>query len=139
MDIHGLRAVLADLAARVGENPGVRCTFRCDECLALEDVLKARHLLLIAQEACSNALKHSHAKNIEISLYLRDDLLVLQIKDDGIGIPSRPDDGLGLRIMRNRAAVIQAGLTIEPVEPHGTLVTCTLREERSHAAHSRHQ
>ena len=101
--------------------------------------MKARHLLLIAQEACGNALKHGHAKNIEISLYLRDDLLVLQIKDDGIGIPSHPEEGLGLRIMRNRAAVIQAGLTIEPVEPHGTLVTCTLIKERSHEPHSRHE
>ncbi len=134
-----MRAVLADLAARVGENPGVRCTFRCDESFALANVLKARHLLLIAQEACSNALKHGHAKNIEISLYMRDDLQVLQIKDDGISIPSRPEEGLGLRIMRNRAAVIQAGLTIEPVEPHGTLVTCALREERSHEPYSRHQ
>ena len=132
VDVHGLRAALADLAARVGENPGVRCTFHCDEPFDIENHLKARHLLLIAQEACGNALKHSHAENIEIGLYLRDDLQVLQIKDDGIGIPSHPEEGLGLRIMRNRATVIQADLTIEPVEPHGTLVTCTLIKERPH-------
>jgi hypothetical protein len=35
--------------------------------------------------------------------------------------------------------VIQAGLTIETVKPQGTLVTCTLIKERSHAPRSRDQ
>jgi PAS domain S-box-containing protein len=139
VNTNGLRAVLEDLAAHVGENPGVHCTFHGDESFALENDSKARHLFLIAQQACANALKHGHAKNIEISLHLRDDLLVLEVKDDGIGIPLRPQEGLGLRIMRNRAAVIQAGLTIETVEPHGTLVTCALRGACTHEPHSRHQ
>jgi signal transduction histidine kinase len=132
LETHELGAVLADLASRVSENPGVRCTFRGDESFALENRLKARHLFLIAQEACSNSLKHGLAKNIEINLDVREDLLTLQIKDDGIGIPSPPKEGLGLRNMRNRAAVIQAGLIIEPAEPHGTLMACTLIKERSH-------
>jgi nitrate/nitrite-specific signal transduction histidine kinase len=33
---------------------------------------------------------------------------------------------MGLRIMRNRAAIIGAQLTIEPAEPNGTVVTCRL-------------
>jgi PAS domain S-box-containing protein len=136
LETHGLGAVLAALAARVGENPGVRCTFRGDESFALEDRLRARHLFLIAQEACSNALRHGLAKHIEIRLFRREGLLVVQIKDDGIGIPSLPKEGMGWRIMRNRAAVIQAGLTIEPVEPHGVLVTCTLLKEHSHEPQS---
>jgi signal transduction histidine kinase len=137
VESHGLRAVLADLAARVSENPGVRCTFHSDESVILENDVTARHLFMIAQEACGNALKHGHANNIEISLNSRDDRVVLQVKDDGVGIPSRPGKGLGLRIMRNRAAVIQAALTIEAVAPHGTLVTCSVIKERSHEPQSR--
>jgi signal transduction histidine kinase len=34
--------------------------------------------------------------------------------------------GLGLRIMRNRAAIVGGDLAIEPAEPRGTLVTCRL-------------
>ena len=34
--------------------------------------------------------------------------------------------GLGLRIMRNRAAIIRATLTIEKALPAGTVVTCAL-------------
>jgi nitrate/nitrite-specific signal transduction histidine kinase len=33
---------------------------------------------------------------------------------------------MGLRIMRSRAAIIGAKLTIEPAKPTGTVVTCVL-------------
>jgi nitrate/nitrite-specific signal transduction histidine kinase len=42
-------------------------------------------------------------------------------------------EGLGHRIMRNRAKVIGARLTIEPARPRGTVVTCTLQQEQAHA------
>jgi nitrate/nitrite-specific signal transduction histidine kinase len=44
-------------------------------------------------------------------------------------MPTQPTEnhgGLGLRIMRNRAAIIGARLTIQPAEPTGTLVMCAL-------------
>jgi nitrate/nitrite-specific signal transduction histidine kinase len=37
---------------------------------------------------------------------------------------------LGLRTMRNRSRMIQASLSLEPVKPHGTRVTCTVIKER---------
>ena len=40
--------------------------------------------------------------------------------------PTENHGGLGLRIMRNRAAIIRATLTIEPAKPAGTVVTCAL-------------
>ncbi len=57
------------------------------------------------------------------------DVLVLNVRDDGIGMPIQPTKnhgGQGLRIMQDRAAIISARLTIQPAEPTGTLVTCAL-------------
>lgn len=53
---------------------------------------------------------------------------MLRVHDDGIGMPAPPTtgQGVGLRIMRNRAAIIGATLTIEPAEPTGSVVTCAL-------------
>ncbi len=130
-DVRGLPAALEELAARVSEDAGVRCTFYSETFSEIENELKARHLYLIAQEACSNALRHGHAKNIEIGLHFRNEHLALTIKDDGSGLPDHPKEGLGLRIMRNRASVIQATLSIEPLKPHGTVVTCTLFKDYS--------
>ena len=130
-DAHSLPSALEELAARVSENPGVHCTFHREEPIDIENDLNARHLFLIAQEACSNALRHGHAKNIEIRLYPRNDLLILEIEDDGYGMPENPKEGLGLKIMRNRASVIAGTLKLASVEPHGTVVTCTLFKEYS--------
>ncbi len=92
------------------------------------DNLIAIHLYLIAQEAVHNAIKHAHARTIHISAEA-DHFLVVRVHDDGIGVPDSKAtsySGLGLRIMSNRASIIGGSLTIERVQPTGTLLTCTL-------------
>jgi signal transduction histidine kinase len=94
----------------------------------------ATELYRIVQEAVTNSVKHSHAKNITIGLDGGSQLTRLEIADDGIGIPQpEPSDGAGLRIMRHRASSIGATLTIERRTMGGTIVTCTLREPPSKA------
>jgi PAS domain S-box-containing protein len=127
VDREGLMAALADLASRTQKQAKVTCTFDCPEPIALTDNLTATHLYLIAQEAVHNAVKHGKPRNIWIGLQ-SNHALVLRVQCNGMGMPARPlaTEGLGLRIMRNRAAIIGAHLTIEPAEPTGTVVTCTL-------------
>jgi PAS domain S-box-containing protein len=127
VDSDGLMAALADLANRTQQERQVTCTFDCPEPVALADNLTATHLYLIAQEAVQNAVKHGKPHNIRISLH-DGHHLVLRVECDGIGMPARPEAnrGLGLRIMRNRAAIIGAHLTIALNEPSGTMVTCRL-------------
>jgi PAS domain S-box-containing protein len=127
VDSQGLMAALADLAERTCHERKVTCTFHCPIPVSLGDNLTATHLYLIAQEAVHNALKHSQAGQINIQLTW-DTELVLSVQDDGIGMSAAlaGNQGLGLRIMRNRAGVIGAKLTIETAEPNGTVVTCVL-------------
>ena len=133
VDTEGLMAALSDLADRIQREGKVTCTFDCPEPVSIADNLDATHLFLITQEAVHNAVKHARPKSIRISLK-KDDLLVVTVQDDGVGMPARPTEnhgGLGLRIMRNRVAIIGARLTIRPAEPTGTSVMCALiRENR---------
>jgi PAS domain S-box-containing protein len=124
---NGLMAALIELADRTCKEGQVTCTFDCPEPVAVADNLTATHLYLIAQEAVNNAVKHGKPRNIRISLHANPQL-VLRVQCDGVGMPTRPEanGGLGLRIMRNRAAIIGAHLTIGPAEPSGTMVTCRL-------------
>jgi PAS domain S-box-containing protein len=124
---NGLFAALMELADRTCQGGRVTCTFDCPEPVAVADNLTATYLYLIAQEAVHNAVRHGKARNIRISLRANPQL-VLGVQCDGIGMPPRPEanGGLGLRIMRNRAAIIGAHLTIEPAEFSGTMVTCRL-------------
>jgi PAS domain S-box-containing protein len=130
VDSEGLMAALADLADRTRQEGKVTCTFDCPRPVSVADIMTATNLYLIAQEAVHNALKHGRPRSIRIRLE-SDGVLVLRVQCDGTGMPTRPEanGGLGLRIMRNRAAIIGATLTIEPAEPTGTVVTCTLARQ----------
>jgi PAS domain S-box-containing protein len=127
VDREGLMAALAELASGTQQQANVTCTFDCPAPVVLTDNLTATHLYLIAQEAVHNAVKHAKPRNIWISLQ-SNHALVLRVQCNGTDMPARPlvTEGLGLRIMRDRAAIIGAHLTIEPAEPTGTVVTCAL-------------
>jgi PAS domain S-box-containing protein len=89
---------------------------------------KATHLYRIAQEAILNAIKHGKAERITIQLALKNDNLVLSIRDHGVGLPAVPTNhnGIGTQIMHHRAESIGAVLTVTNVKPTGVLVTCIL-------------
>jgi signal transduction histidine kinase len=58
-------------------------------------------------------------------------LLCLTVSDDGTGLPKKLQKrGLGLRIMRNRAAMADARLSIESSE-EGTTVSVLLKENHA--------
>lgn len=135
VDTEGLMAALSDLADRIQREEKATCKFDCPKPVSVADNLTATHLYLIAQEAVHNAVKHARPKNIRISLE-SNAFLTLSVQDDGIGMPAQPTEnhgGLGLRIMRNRAAIIGATLTTQPAEPTGTLVTSTLARKNHEA------
>ncbi len=132
IDAEGLMAALSDLAERTQRDEKVTCVFDCPVPVLVQDNLVATHLYLIAQEATHNAVKHARCQTIRITVQF-DGLLVLRVQDDGVGIADQATDDrdrLGLRIMRNRAAIIGATLTIERTEPTGTTVTCYLTEKK---------
>ena len=134
VDVAGLMAALAELASRTSELQGTTCTFECKEPVLVDDNHTATHLYRIASEAVTNALKHSQARNITISLEGDERSVTLRIRDDGVGFPRKPVEfkGMGLKIMRYRADIINASLTVGPAELGGTLVSCSVNKGADH-------
>ncbi|MFC5453635.1 PAS domain-containing sensor histidine kinase [Prosthecobacter fluviatilis] len=127
MDAEGLVSALHELAAR--SSGSISCRLRCEQMVPITDNDVALHLYRIAQEAVTNALKHSGARSITLSLRLRQGLLSLSVADDGCGLPEviHAGDGMGLRLMKYRADVIGADFAIGKRKTHGTRMTCLLR------------
>jgi signal transduction histidine kinase len=94
----------------------------------------ATQLYSIAREAVSNAVKHASARSIRISLEGDDETVTLRVQDDGIGMQQRPIDpqGMGLKIMRYRAGLINAHLSFGPMKLGGTVVTCIHSKRARH-------
>lgn len=83
------------------------------------------NLFRIAQEAISNAIRHSGASTITVRLHEQAGAIGLSVEDDGCGLggPSgSPGQGIGLQAMRERAASFGAGCKIEPRMGGGTIV-----------------
>lgn len=131
VDAAGLMTALAELCVRMRDHSGVSFAFSCDRPVPIEDNLTARQFYRIAQEAITNALRHAQPRHIHVTLEEADDhTITLSVQDDGVGIQTQTPagTGMGLRIMRYRAGLINATLNVTPAGGGGTLVTCTLRK-----------
>lgn len=90
-------------------------------------------LLRISQEAMHNISKHAQAKIVNITFSFMDDVLAMDIADDGLGFdPSKPSDGFGLKTMRGRIEELGGTLTIESERGGGTAIAVSLPLMENH-------
>ena len=76
-----------------------------------------QNLNRIAQEALSNIARHAKANQAEINLEVRDQMVTLTIRDDGVGfdphaVARQPTGSLGLTSMRERAEMLGGALLV---------------------------
>ncbi|MDX1501281.1 MAG: sensor histidine kinase [Thermoanaerobaculia bacterium] len=128
VDPDGLMSALTELAATTRRLHGVECRLRCSEPLRLEDGFAATQLFRIASEAVHNAVRHGQPSRVLIALERRAARLALTVTDDGRGLSEgRPRGaGLGLRVMRYRASLLDGELAVESRPGEGTRVRCDL-------------
>jgi signal transduction histidine kinase len=128
LDGDGLVSAIQELASNTEQLFDVSCIFKCDKAVSVDDVSVAMNLYRIAQEAITNAVKHGNTKNIMISLIVEHGRLRLTVENDGLDFPAEASqkDGMGLRIMRYRAEVINSSLDVRKRASGGTIVTCAL-------------
>jgi PAS domain S-box-containing protein len=125
LDNIGLAAALRWHGARFASRTGIAVTVDADEDF-IPDTVANRDVALfrIAQEALNNAAKHAHARNIEISIRVKQGELIFQVRDDGSGFDANADSGkrigLGMRTMRERAAAIGGQLEVTSSADAGT-------------------
>ncbi len=126
----GLAAAIAEAAKQITEAKAVRLKLRLATSPADLSPEVQYNLLRIASEAMSNAVKHSGAKSIEVSLESTAERLKLSVRDDGSGF-SRDNGSVrpghyGLIGMRERAAQIGAELEVDTEPGRGTAITVLL-------------
>jgi signal transduction histidine kinase len=118
----GLAESLRRYAGLAGLAHGVAVRVTADEVPPLGAARDAA-VYRVAQEALHNALRHSAAGQIEISICRTVAKITLEVTDDGRGFTTdAPSPGLGLASMRQRAADIGATLTVRSSPGAGTRV-----------------
>jgi signal transduction histidine kinase len=130
-----LQAGLAELAEQIQSLGRLQCHLDCPAPVPLSDRVAAGHLYRIAQEAVNNALKHAEATEVAIRLIDTDDAVELQVWDNGKGLSPAKGKGIGLEVMRHRASVIGADLTVASKRGQGVTVACRMPRPLPKPAH----
>jgi signal transduction histidine kinase len=122
----GLGSALSDHVRAVGARSGLTVHLTLDEAPTRLRSEVETELLRIAQEAVTNARKHSSAANLWVDCRVRPPYARITIEDDGTGMgPARPDS-YGLKIMQERAdrigATLEIGARTGPEADNGTRV-----------------
>ena len=124
LDGDGLFSALESLSRSVANNQ-VKCEFEHSGKPPGSKEL-ATQVYWVAREAVTNALKHGQPQHVWIHLQTTDDCLRLKIEDDGRGLSqSTMKDGIGLRVMAQRAEIAGGTLRVEKVA-RGTVVHCEI-------------
>jgi signal transduction histidine kinase len=120
----GLAEALRSYAQEVHKDTGIRIeTHLQDAPMAAPVQLLCYH---VAREAVMNAVKHSEAGTITISLKPTADGARLSVSDDGNGFDvdaGEPEGHFGLTMMKERAQVSGGTFSIESATGEGTTVT----------------
>lgn len=127
-DSGGLMDALNDLAESTTRAFEVQCDFRFDNPVKVQDTQTAVQLFRVAQEAVSNAVKHSQATRVEIHLARQSGNIVLTVRDNGVGIPDKAakGTGMGLLTMSHRAQMMGGTVSFSSRPQGGTQVTCSV-------------
>jgi signal transduction histidine kinase len=115
-DVHRVAAVLTTTGEIRPMHPDVEVT-----------------LLRTAQEALANVAKHAEATRVGLTLSYMEDLVTLDVRDDGVGFsPDAPrtngttDGGFGLTGMRQRILRVAGRLAIESEPGAGTAISASV-------------
>jgi PAS domain S-box-containing protein len=122
----GFMMSLQEITESIERQSHIPIKLQIDDEVLLFDDATTTHLYRIVQESLNNAVKHANASEINVSLKIVQDYGVLEITDDGIGIPLDISNspGLGLNIMKHRCGLFNGEIRINPTGHQGTKVCC---------------
>jgi signal transduction histidine kinase len=123
-----LDAALVKLAAALQARHHIETSIQVAEREPDAPISVKEALYRVAQEALHNVVKHAGATKLTLSLTNEDDLLILEISDNGRGFDVNGTFAghMGLRSMRERIEQVGGNLTITSSPCHGTQIVATV-------------
>ena len=121
-ELDGLAESLRRYALLAGRAHGIAVRLTAADVPELDPRMQAA-AFRVAQEALHNALRHSGASEVSVTLSRTRSRVILEVADDGTGFdPGLASGGLGLASMRERAAAVGGVLRVTSAPGAGTRV-----------------
>ena len=122
----GLQSSIQKLLRGVrSQVPAIDVTFEIDPALDAADAVVSQTVYRVMQEGITNVLRHAQATEMRLRATVPDSKVVVEISDNGVGMPADVVMGRGLTGMRERVRAL--GGTFELFRSDGrTCVRCSL-------------
>jgi PAS domain S-box-containing protein len=127
---------LRTMVEAMSSSTRAKCLIRIDEAGARRlSTEQALHIINIVREGLSNAVRHSRATRIVVSLRELVRTVRLTIRDDGIGFNTRSAQGVGhgLGNMAARAQKVRGSFSLQSKPWKGTKILLDLPKDGHHA------
>jgi PAS domain S-box-containing protein len=123
LELEGLVAALLKQAAALR----ARYSIQIEECYCEEPQVPLfikEIIFRVAQEALHNVIKHAYATHIDLQLFQTNDLLILEVKDNGSGfeISNAYPGHLGMKSMQERVDQAKGSFEIQSSPGQGTTI-----------------
>jgi len=125
LDDLGLIGALRQSASRY-ESGALRFTFETPETLPDLPAAVETALYRIAQEAMTNVARHAQATLCTMRLHCANAYAMLEVRDNGGGLPPHHRSGVGLQAIKERTTELNGQYTLESLPDGGTLVRARL-------------
>ena len=129
LKVFGIDIALRNLCHETGDQTGMKITFENQGNFNSIHSKLTTYIYRITQEALNNIVKHSGASEVRIKLSQTEEVIYLQICDNGKGfVPEEvgTEMGNGLYNMRERVDLLQGTFKIETALNKGTKIIVTL-------------
>jgi two-component system sensor histidine kinase UhpB len=126
LDDLGLRSALESLATAVARRADIDVALEVAPDLPPLPADVELAVYRIAQEALTNAVRHSGCTRLRVRLSAEDDAVYLRVADDGRGLGELPRSGGGVRGMRERALMIGGRLVLGVSDEGGVEVELSI-------------
>jgi signal transduction histidine kinase len=131
LENQGLIPALEQLGQKMKETHNLEVTVEAQPGVETLITSQAQGVLFyIVEEAVNNARKHAHAELISVTVTKQDDVIIVQIADNGLGFNTGAVNAnydqrgsLGMVNMRERAELLEGTLSIDSVEGRGTVIS----------------
>jgi signal transduction histidine kinase len=126
LDEAHLPDALRDLARRWAADRGVGLLFDVTgDSVPLSPAIEVA-LFRVAQEALTNVAKHASASRVGLTLSYLSDVVLLDVRDDGVGMNGRGSEGFGLNSMTQRIRGVGGTVEIESLPGEGTAISASV-------------
>lgn len=128
----GLLPALRRLCDETTESSSLSCelTIKDEEKLQKLGKKLQHHVYRMCQEGIHNVIKHARTSQCQVKIESTAQSLLLEISDDGAGMPQSIRSGGGLSGLRERAEALGGSLQIRTKAGHGTALLMTIPLEK---------